>query len=300
VGVPRASSRVVRHALPALPPAPPLPTIWFVSSDRARSSEHPREPDPAAAVAARLPVTDAPTWLMLLALAVVSAAGLLWAIVGSTPDGISGQAIVLPATGFIEVGSELQGTVTEIGVAPGDVVAEQSVVAKIRTDAGADIVVTSPVQGRVVTVLVRAGVVTDRGTALLTVEPGNAEPVVVGFVPAGPGKRIEAGMTAHVSLDAVPRSAWGMVIGTVTSVSPVPVSSERVLLLVGGNRSLADFYLAKGPVLEVTAELTRDATTPSGYKWTAGAGPDIRITPGSLAVLTVVLSDDAPLRHLLP
>ena len=83
------------------------------------------------------------------------------------------------------------------------------------------------------------------------------------------------------------------------AVSPVPVSPERVTLIVGGNLSLADYFLTDGPILEVTVALRRDPTTPSGYHWTTGEGPPTAVSLGTLAEVSVVLSETAPLLRIL-
>ena len=258
-----------------------------------------RERDPAAEVAGRLPITNRPSWLILLALVLLVAAGIAWAIWGSAPDAVTGPGMVVPKQGFAEVGAELQGTVESVEVSPGDIVKAGAVVARIQTVAGKAVTVVSPVAGTVATVLVRAGGITDRGTALLTVEPSGSESVVVAFVPAGPGKRIAPGMEARISLESAPRSQFGTLEGRVEAVSPVPVSLERVILIVGGNLSLADYFLTGEPILEVTVALKRDPTTPSGYHWTTGDGPPTAVSMGTLAEVAVVVSETAPLAHIL-
>lgn len=261
-------------------------------------SAAPVERDPTREVAARLPVTDRPSWLILAALALLVAAGVVWAVFGSAPDVVSGRGMVVPAQGFVEVGTEIQGTVLGVDVAPGDDVASGDVVARIRTDDG-DVTVTTSISGRVATVLVRAGGITDRGTAILTVEPADSDLEVVAFVPAGPGKRVVTGMDARIGLASVPRSQYGMILGKVEAVSPVPVSPERVILLVGGNQSLAEYFTSQGPILEVTVSLKTDPSTLTGYAWTTGSGPASEVTPGTLADVQVVISDKPPIQRIL-
>jgi multidrug efflux pump subunit AcrA (membrane-fusion protein) len=257
-----------------------------------------RERDPSAEVAVRLPITDRPSWLMLFGLALLVAAGIAWAVFGQTPDVVSGRGMVVPAQGFIEIGAELQGTVSDVAVTPGEKIKSGTVVARIHTADG-DVTATSPVEGTVATVLIRAGGVTDRGTALATIEPSGSESVVVGFVPAGPGKRIRPGMTARVAPDSLPRSQYGTITGRVKAISPVPIPPERVILLVGGNVSLADYFLTDGPILEITVALDKDPSTPSGYHWTTGTGPPDQVTLGTLAEVQVVLSEAAPISQIL-
>ena len=88
-------------------------------------------------------------------------------------------------------------------------------------------------------------------------------------------------------------------MGRVQAVSPVPVPPERVTLIVGGNLSLADYFLTGGPVLEVTVSLDRDATTPTGYRWTTGDGPPTAVSLGTLTEVAVIVSESAPLHHIV-
>ena len=280
-------------------PVPSEPAPHAGVAVTAHESSRRGERDPSAEVAGRLPITDRPSWLILVALILLVVAGIAWAVFGRTPDAVTGPGIVVPSEGFVEVGAELQGTVESIDVLPGDIVEAGVVVARIRTVGGRSVTVTSPLRGTIATVLVRAGGVTDRGTALLTVEPSGSRAVVVAFVPAGPGKRIAPGMPVRISLASAPRSQFGTLMGRVDAVSPVPVPPERVTLIVGGNLSLADYFLTGGPILEVTVALTPDPTTPSGYRWTTGEGPPTAVTPGTLAEVAVVVSEAAPVQQFV-
>jgi HlyD family secretion protein len=83
-------------------------------------------------------------------------------------------------------------------------------------------------------------------------------------------------------------------------MSPTPVSADRISYIVGGNTSLVDYFLASGPVLEVTVELEQDPSTPSGYSWSIGQGPDVEIDAGSLSEVTVLLRDSPVLGWFAP
>ncbi|MBM3146414.1 MAG: HlyD family efflux transporter periplasmic adaptor subunit [Actinobacteria bacterium] len=258
------------------------------------------ERDPAAEIASRLPIAGRSSWLMLAGIGLLIVAGVLWLVLGRAPDTVAGRGMIVPAQGFIEVGTALRGVITEVAVAPGDQVLEGSVVARIVTDEGEKETVVSPTDGAVASVLIRAGTVTERGTPLLTIQPEGSELIVTAFVPAGPGKRVEPGMRVRVSLASAPRSQYGTLLGSVVSVSPVPVPLERVLLVVGENQTVADFFLAEGPVLEVAVGLEPDPGTPSGYEWSVGEGPPTPPSIGTLADVWVVVADKTPAGQILP
>lgn len=255
--------------------------------------------DPAAEVADGFPVTDRPTWLMLLALAAVIATGIIWAVFGRAPDSVSGPGMLVPESGFPLVGHAAGGTVEALRIREGDAVTAGQVVATVRQADGSLVQAKAPKSGTIATVLVRPGMVTVPGRAIATILPTDDLTVAVGFLPAGPAKRVTAGMRARVALASVPQSQYGTIEGIVTSVQEVPASLEQVLLIVGDNEALAQYYLKSGPIIPVTVKLVPDSTTASGLKWTVGSGPDDPVTTGSLAEVEVVLSERAPLGRLL-
>ncbi len=43
--------------------------------------------------------------------------------------------------------------------------------------------------------------------------------------------------------------------------------------------------------IEVTIEMRQDPSTPSGYAWSIGQGPDIEVRAGTLSEATVMVRD---------
>lgn len=255
--------------------------------------------DPSEAVAARLPVTEVRHWLVLLGIALVCAGVLAWLVLGSAAEGVSGRGFVVPADGFREIGADVDGYVEEIRVRPGDPVTAGQVIAVVRADDGRRAEAAAPSTGAIVTVLVREGTLSLQGDAIATMESDAGDLIIAAFLPAGPAKRVATGMEAGIALDFVPVSEHGRLVGLVEAVAPVPASAERVLLLTGGNAELAAYFLDAGPVLEVSIRPVADASTPSGYRWSVGSGPDITLSAGALADATVYVTDSAPLARLL-
>ena len=106
-------------------------------------------------------------------------------------------------------------------------------------------------------------------------------------------------MTIHVAPDTVARQRFGSLLGTVTAVSAFPVTRDGIASLVG-NAEVVTALTGQGPVIEVTAELVRDPTTVSGYKWSSSGGPALPMTAGTTTTGRVVLEHRAPITYLLP
>ncbi len=254
--------------------------------------------DPAREVALRLPVTDRPSWLILLGLTLLVLSGVAWAVFGKTPDVVTGRGMVVPSQGFVEVGTEIRGTVKGVDVTPGVEVQRGSRIATIRTDDG-DVIVASPVEGTVATVLVRAGGVTDRGTALATIEPASSEAVVVAFIAAGPGKRVVAGHAGARGAGVRPALPVRDAEGRGDRSVPCPGASGAGHPRRRRQRQPGRLLPHGGPDPRGDVRLEDDPSTPSGYAWTTGDGPPGQVTLGTLAAVEVVLSEAAPISHIL-
>lgn len=110
----------------------------------------------------------------------------------------------------------------------------------------------------------------------------------IAYPPAGDGKKVKPGMLAHVSPATVKFELEGYVLGRVVQVAELPASREALLRRLR-NAVLVDQILQAGTPFEIEVALEVDASTPSGYAWTSGTGPDIRLEPGTLARTEVVV-----------
>ena len=260
--------------------------------------EEVREDEPAKAVAAAFPVTDRKSWVSILGMALLLAGAFVWLSLGQVPQTVRGDAIVVPSSGFIDIAQDVEGVVSEILVVPGQRVSEGELVARV--DRGPErLDVLSPGDGTIATILERVGGTTAPGQPLMTMSYANEAEMVVGFVPANTGSIVKAGMPALVALATFPESQYGTMTGTVTNVSTLPATTDRVDLLVGGNDSLVGYFTEAGPVLEITVRLDPDPASTTGYSWTIGNGPDQPLPVGALAQLTVVTSEGSPLGRFL-
>lgn len=111
---------------------------------------------------------------------------------------------------------------------------------------------------------------------------------VIAYLPAAEGKKVKPDMLAQVSPSTVKFELEGYVLGRVLRVSELPASREALLRRLR-NTVLVDDLLKQGTPIEIEVALQQNAAAPSGYAWTSGVGPDIRLEPGTLARTQVVV-----------
>jgi HlyD family secretion protein len=77
-------------------------------------------------------VTTPRGWLLLLGMGALLLTALVWGVLGSVPERIAGQGILIRSGGVLEVEASGDGRVTDVAVRVGDVVSEGQVVARIQ------------------------------------------------------------------------------------------------------------------------------------------------------------------------
>jgi HlyD family secretion protein len=161
--------------------------------------------------------------------------------------------------------------------------------------------IISPANGRLLELTMHVGQVLQPGQRLgsLAVEDPASRLVGVSYFPIKAGKKIQPGMRIHVAPDTAPRERFGSLLGTVTAVSPFPVTKEGIARVMG-NAEVVAALAEQGPVIEVVAALTSNPATASGYAWSSSAGSGVQITPGTTTTGRVVLERRAPMTYLLP
>ena len=155
--------------------------------------------------------------------------------------------------------------------------------------------------GRILEVTVNVGQLVPPGQRLgsMQVEKVSSELSGVVYFPIRVGKKIQPGMPIQISPDTVARERFGSITGTVTSVSPFPVTKEGIESLVGSPEVVAHL-MGDSPAIEVVAELMRDPSTSSGYKWSSSGSPDLNLTSGTTAVGRVAIEYRSPIGYLIP
>jgi HlyD family secretion protein len=153
--------------------------------------------------------------------------------------------------------------------------------------------------GRVIEKLVERGSPVSSKDRIITVEAEDAPMQAVIYVPGGEGKKVLEGQEIQVSPSTVKAEEYGFILGKVTSVSYFPSTPEGMKVVLR-NEELVKELSSKGAPIEVTALLTKDSTTKSGYKWSSSQGPPTGIFSGTQATGSIVVDRKPPVEFVIP
>lgn len=239
-------------------------------------------------------VVHVPAWLALVLALVVLAAGSIWLFAGTIAVTATGSGAVMSAPTNVRVLANAYGTLSTAVPAPGTKVREGQTVAVIEVGGVDNPIwkVTSPINGVVVGVGPGVDATVGSGDYLGTIAPDGLEQVAYLYIAPGKGELVHPGMPARLYPDSSDTSADGFLMGTVATVSPLPVSVSHIAYQVG-DPALAESLAANGPVVEVQVAL-EPADTPSGWKWSRTPGPGGRLTSGVPTSGDVVLDEVPP------
>jgi len=159
--------------------------------------------------------------------------------------------------------------------------------------------VISPIDGQVFEIKVSPGSVLAPGTPVVAMqsEGTGLEPIV--YVPADRGKDIQPGMEVRIEPSTAKREEFGTMIGTVASISEFPVTPEGMAAVLH-NEALAKRFSGKGAPYAVVVQLQRDTKAASGYRWSSGKGPPIRLSTGTLVRAEVTTREQPPIDLVVP
>ncbi|HEY2049748.1 MAG TPA: NHLP bacteriocin system secretion protein [Caulobacteraceae bacterium] len=159
--------------------------------------------------------------------------------------------------------------------------------------------VLSPIAGTVTEIEVSPGAVLATGTPVATIETMRTRLQALIYLPAQTGKMVKPGMEARIMPSTVKSEEYGAMLGRVISISEFPATPEGLAATLH-NRDLVARFARSGPLYAAVVRLRTNAAAPSGYLWSSGLGPPLRITPGTLARADIVTARRRPVDLLLP
>jgi biotin carboxyl carrier protein len=249
-------------------------------------------------------ITSRRSWIALVAMVAVVLSAAAWGLLGTVTTSVSDQGMFIRGGGLFAVQTPTAGQVQSVSVSVGQQVTQGQTVAQLRPlpPAGGDPVdVVSPYSGQVLELLVNPGQLVSVGSGILNLEE-NANPLeIVVFFPASVGKQIKTGMKAEVAPSSYSPQQYGYMLANVDYVAPF-LSSPPGMMRLLQNQNLVQLFLnqAGGSPIEVHLALIPDPATGSGYRWSSSRGPDAKVTAGTLASVSVAVSQQHPISLVLP
>jgi HlyD family secretion protein len=164
-------------------------------------------------------------------------------------------------------------------------------------------VVTSPHAGRVVELRAAVGDMVRAGQTVASLQrtEGDEELEALLYVDSREGKNIKPGMAVEVAPTIVKRERHGAIVAVVHAVDDFP-STRNGMIQVLHNEELVDTLRLEtaGAPVAVRARLRWDPSSPSGYRWTSGRGPDVQLSSGTRFAASIVTRSQRPLGLAFP
>lgn len=246
-------------------------------------------------------VTNLRGWIALSGLLLIVVAALVWAILGSIPTVVKTTGVLVRQDGIQEIQTPPDtGVIRNLALKAGDTVKEGQALGTFRGDTGGqETPIVSPFAGTVLEVLVSNNTPLKPLSPVARIEQVNKPLKTILLMSLADGKQIKPGTKVQISPTTVRPEEHGLLLGTVSFVSQLPVSAESLLNQLK-SAELVTVLTAAGPAIEVDVELQADPATASGLKWTTASGPPFKLTNGTLVQANLVVGEQKPINLILP
>lgn len=119
------------------------------------------------------------------------------------------------------------------------------------------------------------------------------------YTPLTDAKKVKPGMKVQISPSSIKKEEFGSLVGAIVSVAEFPSSVSAIKATLGNDELVKTFSQIRAPV-EIQVELEPDSTTFSGYKWSSSAGPQAKLSSGTIATASIIVEEQAPISLVLP
>jgi len=168
---------------------------------------------------------------------------------------------------------------------------------KIQLDQSTEIV--SPMDGVITEIKATPGTVVAPGKPILSIETAGSGLELLLYVPPEFGKKVAPGMEVRIEPSTVKKEEYGTLIGKVVAVSDFPMTAEGMASVLQ-NPQLVSRFMEQGPPYAVLVELAPNAEAASGYRWSGGPGPSVKLSSGTTVRAAITTNRRAPISLLLP
>jgi HlyD family secretion protein len=137
------------------------------------------------------------------------------------------------------------------------------------------------------------------GKPILSIETAGSGLELLLYVPPEFGKKVAPGMEVRIEPATVKKEEYGTLLGKVVAVSDFPMTAEGMASVLQ-NPQLVTRFMEQGPPYAVRVALTPNSESASGYRWSGGPGPSVKLSSGTTVRATVTTDRRAPISLLLP
>jgi HlyD family secretion protein len=244
-------------------------------------------------------ITDRKGWIALVGLTLIVIAAIVWGFLGTIPSVVRIQGVLIRQGGIQEIKASQTGQIEEISLVPGKAVTQGEIIGKLKNANGEVVDLLSSQNGRILDIAVQKNQLITAETVLVRLELETQPLQGVMFVPLAEGKKIHPGLKVHIAPSNVDSGRDGYMVGTVTTVSQFPITTEGLMATLR-SRELAQTIAPGGSSLKVEVNLEASDNTFSGFKWSNGVGPNLRISSGTIFAGTLTTEERSPISLVLP
>ncbi|NES20003.1 MAG: NHLP bacteriocin system secretion protein [Symploca sp. SIO3E6] len=175
-------------------------------------------------------------------------------------------------------------------------------IARLEKEVADNSTIKSPHTGCILEITATVGQYLSPGTSLGTLQLGGkvGEMMSITYFAVEDGKKIQPGMEVLITPDTVKRARFGGIVGEITEVSPLPITSLGATSVVGNPEVVQKLMGEGGGKIEAIAQLQLDSQTFSGYQWSSSTGPELAISPGTTTTVRVTVEERSPITFVLP
>lgn len=234
---------------------------------------------------------------LLLALLIIVGGG-LWLFGGQVAVRVPATGVIVNPPENVEVITNVGGVVEKGPVPEGQVVEEGAPVAEILTPEGKTVPVPAPTRGTIVSEGTSIDSSVKAGEVIATVAHDDVPMIGIVFAPTSTIPGISIGDRVTVQPQSADPTTAGVLTGTVSSVTALPVSADRVQSLVTDDALSAEI-MSEGTVHEITVALTTEPGQPGQLAWQSGPGPSRPPTSGEIVAAQIVIAEQSPWQALV-
>lgn len=129
---------------------------------------------------------------------------------------------------------------------------------------------------------------------------GPEEAVIIAYVPLEKGKLVQKGNAVDIEVGTVNMFEYGVIKGHVVEVSDYAVSMDQIKQKILNEGVIKYLMSGQEALVEVQIRPNLDPNTYSGYQWSSGAGPDVKVSIGTTCRVKITVNEISPIYYIFP